>query len=135
MKLNLTAPILNEEGEQTMYKGLKIVKKMIPKKIKDEEGKIIDSDEMIEIEVEETDDKKSTLGILIAKSLLRKTIELRDMEPDTVEMRYDLLERIKKSDEIEITEEELTEIRMCLCQKFETFYAGQAMKIIKEQLK
>lgn len=135
MKLNLTVPIFNEDGTRTNYKISELVKKMQPKKKIGKNGKIIELDEMEEVEVTVATDQEATLGMIIRISLLRKPMEDRDLLEEVIYMRYKLFCRIRNMDEVEVSEEEIKEIKKLICQKYDMYFAGQAIDIINNQIK
>src|SRR3990167_1649611 len=106
--INLKSPILNEKGEQV---------------------------KVISYEPSEVGEEKKQKKIVLIDlyQLVRDALISHNGETDrnVIERRYDLFMTVLDKEEIELSEDDRNFILELICNKYEVFHAGQAIKLLK----
>ena len=112
--VNLQSPILGEDGFQTFSNDYK--RNEDKSYFRDESGS------PVKITI------PTTLYTLVQGALLAHN---GDIEPELIEQRYDIYNKIYGNTEVELSEEERKVIIELCCRKYDVIFSGQTIKLLK----
>lgn len=96
-----------------------------------EKETVIDTETNTEKEEDVSKSINITTGRMLENALLNRNNS--DLTEEAVTYNYALFKKIENQDEVNLTKEEVINLKRMLCMLYDTYSAGQALKYINDQ--